>query len=162
MWSQPFKILIRTILFCNAGLMIWVLRGQPSYEVESLLIQMFFERSIPYINLTKSFQPESHLNESILHFNWYWRIVFASSMPKFLSEYYWWYHDSSNIDYLLRENFNKESKSCSQLSDKENRKSGSNPSKTNDFENEELFLLEYFVNVNIQVRSRSLLKHWKH
>ena len=27
-------------------------------------------------------------------------------MFKFTSEYYWWYHDSSNIHHLLQENFN--------------------------------------------------------
>ena len=70
-------------------------------------------------------------------------------MSKFLSEYYWWYHDISNIDHLPQENFNKESKSCSQLSDKENHTRVSNPSKTvlNDtnFENEESFLLNQSI-----------------
>ena len=56
-------------------------------------------------------------------------------------------NDSSNIDHLLQENSNKESKSCSQLSDKENHKSVSNPSKTivlndTDIENEEYFFLD--------------------
>ena len=68
-------------------------------------------------------------------------------MSKFLSEYNWWYHDSSNIDHLPQGNFNKDSKSYSQLSDKENHKSVSNPSKIivwndTDFENEESFLLD--------------------
>ena len=70
-------------------------------------------------------------------------------MSKFLSEYYWWYHDISNIDHLPQENFNKESKSCSQLSDKENHTRVSNPSKTvlndTDFENEESFLLNQSI-----------------
>ena len=86
-------------------------------EVNSCLIHMCVERIIPYINDTNSSQPENYLNESKLHFNRYGTIVFENGMSKFLSEYYWLYHDSSNIDYLLRENFNKESKRCSRLSD---------------------------------------------
>ena len=51
------------------------------------------------------------------------------------------------IDHLSQENFNKESKSCSQLSGKENHKSVSNPSKAivlndTDFEIVEPFLVD--------------------
>ena len=105
---------------------------------------MYPERNIPYIDHTNSIQPGNHLNESKSHLNRYGTIAFANSMSTFLSEYYWWYHDSSNIDHLPQGNFNKESKSCSQLSDKAKHKSVSNPSKTiilndTDFENEESF-----------------------
>ena len=107
---------------------------------------MCAEQNIPYIDHTNSMLAENHRNESKLHFNRYGTIVFANSMSKFLSEY-WWYHVSSNIDHLLQENFNKEWNSCLQLSDKENHKSITNHSRTivlndSDFEDEELFLLD--------------------
>ena len=64
-----------------------------------------------------------------------------------LNTYYWWHHDSSKIDHLLQENFNKESKCYSQHSDNENHKSVSNPCKTialndSNFENDEPFLID--------------------
>ena len=104
------------------------------------------EVNIPYIDRTNSIQPENLLNESKSRFNRYETIVFPNSIYKFLSEYYWRYHDSSNIDHLHQESFNKESKSCLQLLDKENHKIASNPSKTivlngTEFENKESFLL---------------------
>ena len=80
---------------------------------------MCAEPDIPYTDHNNSIQPENHPNESKLYFNRYGTIVLANSISKFLSEYFWWYHDSSNIDHLLQENFYKESKSCLQLSDKE-------------------------------------------
>ena len=65
----------------------------------------------------------------------------------FLSKYYWWCHDSSNFDHLFQENFDKESKSFSQLSQKENHRRVSSPSKTivlneASLESEESFLLD--------------------
>ena len=73
------------------------------------------------------------------------RIVYFCE--KFLSEYYRWCHDSSNFNNLFQENFDKGSKSFSQLSHKENHRRESSPSKTivlNDpnFESEESFLLD--------------------
>ena len=85
-------------------------------EVNCRLVHMSAEQNIPYINHTNSIQPENHLNESNLHFNRYGTIAFASSISKFLSKYYWQCHDSSNFDLLFQEQFDKESKSFSQLS----------------------------------------------
>ena len=125
------------------------LNNKPS-EVNSRLVHMCAEQNIPYIDHTNSIQLENHLNESKLHFNRYGTIAFANSISRFLYKYYSWCRDSSNIDRLFQENFNKESKSCSQLSElsgKENHKRVSNLSKTivlNDtnFESEESFLLD--------------------
>ena len=108
---------------------------------------MCAEPNIPYIDHTNSIQRENHLNESKLHFNRYGTIAFANSISKFLSGYYWWCYDSINFDLLFQENSEKESKSFSQLSHKENHKKVSSPSKTtvlNDpnFESEESFLLD--------------------
>ena len=108
---------------------------------------MCAERNIPYIDHANSIQPENHLNESKLHFNRYGTIAFADSISKFLLEHYWWCHDSSNFDHLFQENFDKESKSFSQLSHKENHRRVSSPSKTivlneTSLESEESFLLD--------------------
>ena len=80
--------------------------------------------------------------ESKLYFNRYGTIALANSISKFVSEYYWWNLDSSNIDHLLKKIFNKRSKSSSRLSDKEIHKRVSSPSQAiilNDtyFESEE-------------------------
>ena len=116
-------------------------------EVNCRLVHMCAERNIPYIDHTNSIQPENHLNESKLHFNRYGTIAFANSISKFLSKYYWWCRDSSNFDHLFQENFDKESKSFSQLSHKENHRRVSSPSKTivlneTSLESEESFLLD--------------------
>ena len=97
--------------------------------------------------LTNSIHPENHLNESKLHFSRYDTIAFENSISTFLSEYYWWCHDTRNFDYFFQESFCKESKIFSQLSHKKNHKRVSAPSKTivlNDpnFESEETFLLD--------------------
>ena len=107
---------------------------------------MCAEQNIPYINHTNSNQPENHLNESKSHFNRYVTMAFANSIFKFLSKYYWWCHDSSNFHHLFQENSDKESKSFSQLSQKENHRRVSSHSKTivvneANFESEETFLL---------------------
>ena len=66
---------------------------------------------------------------------------------------------------MFQKKLNKKSETCSQLSDKENHnKSVSNPSKASilndtDFENEIFFKSEYFVNVDIRRKSRSLMKY---
>ena len=125
-------------------------RNDKASEVNCSLVHMCAERSIPYIDHTNSIQPENHLNESKLHFNRYGTIAFANSISKFLSKYYWWCRDSSNFDYLFQENFNKESKSFSQLSHKENRRRVGSPSKTivlneANFESEESFLIDQSI-----------------
>ena len=112
--SQNNKISISLIVPRNDSL-----RNKAS-EVSSRLIHMCTKRNIPYIDHANSIQPENYLNESKLYFNRYGTIVFANSISKFLFEHCWWYHDRNNIGHLLQENFNEESKSCSQLLNKEN------------------------------------------
>ena len=80
--SQDNKISISVVLRRNDNL------NNKSNEINSHLIHMCAERNIPYIDNTNSIQPENHLNESKQHFNRYGTIAFASSMSKFLSEYY--------------------------------------------------------------------------
>ena len=111
---------------------------------------MCAERSIPYIDHTNSIQPENHLKESKLHFNRDGIIAFADSISEFLSECYWWCYNSSNFDHLFPENFDKESKSFSQISHKENYRRVSSPSKTivlnkANFDSEESFLLDQSI-----------------
>ena len=96
--SQDNKILISLVVPRNDNL------SNKASEVNSCLVHMYIEQNIPYINHTNSIQPDNHLNESKLHFNRYGAIAFTNSISKFLSEYYCWYHDSSNIDYLHQEN----------------------------------------------------------
>lgn len=48
---------------------------------------------------------------------------FANTFSKFHSEYYWWDHDNSNKNHLIQYNYNKELKSQSQVSGKENQTS---------------------------------------
>ena len=69
-----------------------------------------------------------------------------NSISMFLSKYYWC-RDNSNFDHLFQENFDKESKSFSQLSHKENNRRVSSPSKTivlneTSLESEDSFLLD--------------------
>ena len=156
--SKDNKISVSLIVPRNDNL------NNKASEVNCRLVHMCDERNIPYIDHTNSIQPENHLNESKLHFNRYGTIAFANSISKFLSKYYWWCRDSSNFDHLFQENFDKESKSFSQLSHKENHRRVSSPSKTivlneTSLESEESFL---FVNVNTWVESRSFYKYWKH
>ena len=139
--SKNNKISVSLIVPTNDNL------SNKASEVNCRLVHMCAERNIPYIDHTNSIQRENHLNESKLHFNRYGTIAFANSISKFLSGYYWWCYDSINFDLLFQENFEKESKSFSQLSRKENHKKVSSPSKTivlNDpnFESEESFLLD--------------------
>ena len=94
-------------------------------EVNSRLLHMFAERNIPYIDHTNSIQQGNRPYESKFHLNRFGKLTFA----KFQSEYYWWYDDSSNIEHLVQEKRNKESKGCSQLSGKENHMIVSNPFK---------------------------------
>ena len=122
--SKDNKISVSLIVPRNDNL------NNKASEVNCRLVHMCAERNIPYIDHTNSIQPENHLNESKLHFNRYGTIAFANSISKFLYEYYWWCHDSSNFDHLFQENFDKESKSFSQPSHKENHRRVSSPSKS--------------------------------
>ena len=119
--SKDNKISVSLIVPRNDNL------NNKASEVNCCLVHMCAERNIPYIDHTNSIQPENHLNESKLHFNRYGTIAFANSISKFLSKYYWWCRDSSNFDHLFQENFDKESKSFSQLSHKENHRRVSSP-----------------------------------
>ena len=75
----------------------------------------------------------------------YASIVLAITFCKFLSGYYWWSHDNSNIINLVQDNYNKEFKSYLQVSDKEIQMSVSNSIETLNevtFKSEESFLLD--------------------
>ena len=116
-------------------------------EINNRLVHMCAEWNITYIDHTNSVQAINHLNEGNLHFNRYGIITFANSISKFLSEYYWWCHDSSNFDHLFQENLDKETKCFSQLSHKEDHNKVSSPSNTivldhPNFKSEESFLLD--------------------
>ena len=79
-------------------------------EVNSRLTHICIERNIAFIDHTNYVESENHVDESKLLFKRYGTIVFVNSISRFLSEHYWWHHDSSNINHLLQENFSKESK----------------------------------------------------
>ena len=80
--SKDSKISLSLIVQSNDNL------NNKASEVNCRLVHMCAERNIPYIDHTNSIQPENHLNESKLHFNWCGTIAFANSIFKFLSKYY--------------------------------------------------------------------------
>ena len=110
--SKDNKISVSLIVPRNDNL------NNKASEVNCCLVYMCAEKNIPYIDHTNS------------HFNRYGTMAFANSIFKFLLKYYSWCHESSNFDHLFQENFDKESKSFSQPSHKENHRRVSSPSKS--------------------------------
>ena len=54
-------------------------------EVNIRLMNMCFDRNIAYIDHSTSIQ-QNHINESKVHLNRYWKIAFANTFSKSLSE----------------------------------------------------------------------------
>ena len=94
-------------------------------ELKNHLINMCSHRNTAYIDLYSSIQ-QNHINESKMHLNRYWTIVFANTFSNFVSEYYWLGHDNSNKIHLVQDIYNNKLKNYLQVSDKENQRSVSN------------------------------------